>query len=478
MTRDRSRSPTTFRISTLGCRANVHDGELLRAALRARGLREVGRREAAELVIVNSCAVTDAADRESRRLAGRAARGGAARVVVTGCAAEVDPDGVAGVEGVRWVVGNQDKPTLVERVLTAVDDERAAGTLGGVTPYEDRRARHPEGRAWPTGDAAFPPLDAAGQHTRAFLKIQEGCDAFCTFCVIPYARGPARSLSADAVVERVRTLVASGAHEIVLTGTALGEWGADLPGGPRFDDLVARILAETAVSGLRLGSLEPPELTPRLLGLMRDEPRLRPHVHLSLQSPDGDVLKRMKRRYREGEADRAMAALAELDGHLARTRGLHGGAFVGVDLITGFPGETDAVFARTVERLAALPWTRLHVFPYSERAGTAATRLDGVVPMAERKRRVGELMALSNARVVGRAQQLVDAGAPVEVLVERRAPGGGRGMVGGYTPNYFGVAFPCAAPTRLRNQVVRVAPERVELHARSANAVVYGRLVD
>jgi threonylcarbamoyladenosine tRNA methylthiotransferase MtaB len=472
----------TFRIENLGCRANVHDGEVMRAALLARGLREVGPREAAGLVIVNSCAVTDAADRESVRIASRSARRDpATRVVVTGCGAEVDPEGMALTPGVRWVVGNQDKADLVARVLDAAaagEGTGGAAILGGVAPYGAMRARHPTDRRWPRGVAAFPPLPAAGGHTRAFLKVQEGCDAFCTFCVIPYARGPARSLDADVVVARVATLVAAGARELVLTGTALGDWGADLPGAPPLSALIERVLAETDAPAVRLGSLEPPELTPALLALLRDEPRLRPHVHLSLQSPDAGVLRRMKRRYAPDAAERALEALAGLAGHLVRTRGLAGGVFVGMDLITGFPGESEAIFAAGLERLCALPWTRLHVFPYSERAGTAATRLDGVVPPAERKRRVAALVALSNARVVERAEALVTAGAPIEVLVEGRPLGGGPGLAGGHTPNYYAVAFPDPAPGRLRNRDVRVIPESVALHLRSGNALVHGRLAD
>lgn len=472
----------TFRIESLGCRANIHDGEVVRAALLARGLREAGPQETAGLVIVNSCAVTDAADRESRRIASRAARRDpATRVVFTGCGAEVDPAGAALTPGVRWVVGNQDKTDLVARVLDAAaagDDAGGGAILGGVTPYGELRARHPTDRRWPTGVAAFPPLAAAGAHTRAFLKVQEGCDAFCTFCVIPYARGPARSLDADVVVARVAALVEAGARELVLTGTALGDWGADLPGAPPLSALLERILAETAAPAVRLGSLEPPELTPALLALLRDEPRLRPHVHLSLQSPDAGVLRRMKRRYGPDAAEQALEALAGLAGHLVRTRGLAGGVFVGMDLITGFPGESEAIFAAGLDRLRALPWTRLHVFPYSERAGTAATRLDGVVSVAERKRRVAALVALSNARVVERAQAIVTAGAPIEVLVEGRPLGGGPGLAGGHTPNYYAVAFPVAAPARLRNRAVQVLPESVALHQRSGNALVYGRLSD
>ena len=476
--------PDTFRIHTLGCKANVHDGEALRAALRARGLREVGPAEAAGIVVVNSCTVTDAADRESRRVAARAARRDPdAQVVVTGCGAEVDPHGVAAVPGVRWVVGNQDKVNLVDRVLVARAGAapdgpapRDAATLGDVAPYATMRARHPPERVWPQGAGAFPALPAAGAHTRAFLKIQEGCDAFCTFCIIPYARGPARSLPADEVVARVAALVAAGAQEVVLTGTALGDWGTDLAAASPFDALVARVLRETAVPALRLGSLEPRELTADLLALLRAEPRLRPHVHLSLQSLDGAVLKRMKRRNGPDDAEAALAALAELAGHLLATRGLAGGVFVGMDLITGFPGETEAAAQRSLERLAALPWTRLHVFPYSERAGTAATRLDGAVPPAARRARVDALVALSNARVVARAGALVRAGGPVPVLVEGRALGGGALVAGGHTPNYYAVAFPHPEPEALRNTVVAVVPERVVLHERSGNALVAGRL--
>ncbi|PIE19119.1 MAG: hypothetical protein CSA66_03105 [Proteobacteria bacterium] len=481
-----------FRIETLGCKANTYDSALLRQELRRRGWRRAAKGEAADLVVVNSCTVTDRADRASRKSAARLARRHPdAIVVMTGCAAETDPEGMAAVDGVRFVVGNQDKDRLVAEVLAAAaggadgapaDDAPADGApagevLGGVRPYARMRSRHPRARRWPAPAAAFAAPRALGGRTRAFVKIQEGCDAFCTFCVIPYARGPSRSLAADAVIEQVRAVCADGVREVVLTGTALGDFGVDRPGELDLEGLIRRILADTALEGLRVGSLDPHELTPGLRDLMVDEPRLRPHAHVSLQSPHPTILKRMRRRYGVAAVEEALTGLAALTPRLAARHGVIGGPFVGMDVIVGFPGETEAIFEASVAALAALPWTRLHVFPYSERAGTPATRLDGAVPPAERKRRVGVLMALSNARVLAAAEAIAAAAEPVTVLVEGPAKGLPDGWVQGRTANYHLVAFEAPGGRALKNTSARVRPVCAEALPRLGSARLRGRLV-
>ena len=279
-------------------------------------------------------------------------------------------------------------------------------------------------------------------------------------------------------MRQVKSLVARGVKEVVLTGTALGDYGRDLGSpegpGPTFEEIVALILRETALPRLRLSSLAPDELTEGLLGLFEAEPRLCPHVHLSLQSPHTTILRRMKRRYDGALAARSLRALAELGARLA-ARGLPGGLFVGMDLITGFPGETEAIFQESYQALEALPWHRLHLFPYSEREGTAATRLGGAVPIPERRARLRALMALSNTRLETHLQAVVAEGTPLEILAEgptRPPEGQGGTWCSGTTRNYLRVLFSSPAPASQRNQVLHVRPTATHPDPRAGDGAI------
>ncbi|MFT7579287.1 MAG: threonylcarbamoyladenosine tRNA methylthiotransferase MtaB [Myxococcota bacterium] len=457
----------TFRVETHGCKANTYDGAALQQTLTAQGWRRAGKDDAPTVVIINSCTVTDGADRQSRKAAARAKRRNpGATVVVTGCAAEISPAMLAASEGIDLVVGNQDKDRLVELVLQARQREAAGPlVLGDVAPYTTQKARHDPARVWPAMETMTAPRDRGGR-ARAFLKVQDGCDAFCTFCIIPFARGPARSQPMAQVVAQVQDLVATGTQEVVLTAISLGDYGDDLDPDTALVPLLRRLLDQTSVAGIRLGSLEPPEITAELLTLMRERPRLRPHLHVSLQSPDDRILKRMKRRYREADVDATLAAIAEADPTI----------FVGMDVIAGFPGEDTATFERTVARLDALPWTRLHVFPYSERAGTAAVRLDGVVEAGVRKERARRLVALSNMRQLASAQAVVRRQLPLPVLVEGPAPASRapQGWLRGHTPHYSEVVFPDIAGGPWRNKVILVRPTGARLLPGPGVAVIDG----
>jgi threonylcarbamoyladenosine tRNA methylthiotransferase MtaB len=442
-----------FHIANLGCRANLSDGHVIHQDLVAEGWSPAADGDGADLVIINSCTVTDQADRDSARLAGRLRRRFPdAEIVMTGCGAEIAPDRMARVEAVDRVVGNQDKHRLTELLA----EGGTGAVLGHVTPYPEMKPRHSPGRVWNAPTDAFPAPLEPGVRTRTFLKVQEGCDAFCTFCIIPYARGPGRSSRPSEVIKQVRAAIEGGAREVVLTGTALDTYGRDLGDALGFDTLVEAVLKETTIERLRLPSLDPLALSPQLRALMTRESRLCPHAHVALQSPHSGILKRMNRRYDAEAVEEALLGLEAVGATLAATRDLSGGVFVGMDVITGFPGETEAIFQWTLERLAALPWHRLHVFPYSERASTAATRLGGVVPPAERKRRVRALMALSLERLQGHYEQVLGQGRPLDVLVE----GVKDGLAQGKTANYYRVRFPVQAATE-RNQWARVVPEGI-----------------
>ena len=452
-------------IHTLGCKANTYDGQLIERALNDRGWSQATDAATPDLIVVNSCTVTSEADRQSRKTAKRLSRRYPnAKVVMTGCGAEVDPDRHAETLGVDLVVGNQDKPALVEMVLAEVGEKTSpkgeGKILGGATGYDRKRAKHPDTRSWPSPDEAFftPPVDVG--RTRVFLKVQEGCDAFCTYCIIPYARGPARHLRPIDLVRQVREVCAQGAQEVVLTGTALGDYGDDSGDAFSFEDLVGLLLRETPLKRLRTSSLDPKELSPRLREMIGSEPRLCPHVHVSLQSPHDLILKRMKRRYGADDVVETLSDLGQISDRLEMERGLTGGLFVGMDVISGFPGETETMHQWSMERLASLPWHRLHVFPYSEREGTAATRLDNPVEPSVRKRRVRELMDLSRARLRTHYTRGLAAWRPLDVLIEGPAPAVDSLEPGewfsGYTANYYRVFVPAAQVQEARGQQVTV----------------------
>jgi threonylcarbamoyladenosine tRNA methylthiotransferase MtaB len=465
-----------YLVRSLGCKANVVDGQTIEKALQLRGWFPAENEQDASLCIVNSCTVTDEADRQSRKMASRlASKNPDSCVVITGCSAEVDPERLAGTKGVRYIVGNSDKPRIVDLLLSEIESGAAsaqrdhASILGQVRGYDEMLSRHPMDREWPSAEAQFPrglTLDEGNTlRTRSFLKIQDGCNSFCTYCVIPYGRGPSRSQPPEQVIEQVRGLIERGVREIVLTGTNIGDygadWGEDLPNGVKLAELTRSILTETSLERLRMSSLDPTEITSELIEQVGDfEGRLCPHFHVSLQSPHSRVLRAMKRRYTFVEVERC----------LERIRARIPNAYVGMDVITGFPGETIEEFEQTCAQLEGLPWTRLHVFPYSEREGTPATRLPGSVPPAERQRRARVLIELSRKRQRGYLERRWQetGGILDQVLVERptrmaTAPGGPEAEFWpGYTPDYRRVLLARQSPSEdLWNHLIRVRVLRI-----------------
>ena len=335
------------RVVNLGCRLNAAEADVVADHLRdAPG----------ETVVVNTCAVTNAAVADSRRAVRRARRDNpGARIVVTGCAAQVDPQAFAGMAEVDQVVGNHEK--MLAATFLDPGTERVR-----VNDIQSVRETAP----FFVGSS-----NAEGRHqdrTRAFLQVQNGCDHRCTFCIIPYGRGRARSVPAGEVVNHVRNLVGQGYREVVLTGVDISSWGGDLPGTPSLGDLVRRVLKLVPeLPRLRLSSIDPAEVDDALLEAMGD-PRMSPYLHLSLQAGDDMVLKRMKRRHSRGDVVR----LAE------RLRAVRPDIAFGADVIAGFPTETDAMHANTLELVESLPIAWAHVFPYSPREGTPAARMPAV----------------------------------------------------------------------------------------------------
>ncbi|TMA39821.1 MAG: tRNA (N(6)-L-threonylcarbamoyladenosine(37)-C(2))-methylthiotransferase MtaB [Deltaproteobacteria bacterium] len=411
-------------IATLGCKVNTYDSATIAERLRAAGCQLVSAEDGADVVIVNSCTVTDAADAESRRLARRARRSNPrARVILTGCYAQTKPDEAAAVEAVDHVIGLNRLDALV-RAVTGVGPERIV-----VGPSRRERA------VSTVGARRF-----AGQ-TRAFLKVQEGCDLFCTFCIVPMARGRSRSLPPRAVLAEVEALAADGFEEVVLTGVHLGGYGHDLDPPVDLAWLVAAIAEQRRVPRIRLSSIDPHEVNESLLRVMAGASSVCHHLHVPLQSAADGVLARMRRRYDAGLARERLAMIRELLPDAA----------IGTDLIAGFPGEEDADFERTLGFLDASPLSSFHVFPYSVRSGTTAAKLDGRVPPPTIAARARRLRALGDRKHAEFARRF--DGAAAELLVESTRDRE-TGALRGYTRNYLRATL--AGPDTLIGRRVRV----------------------
>src|SRR5262245_35147395 len=394
-------------IATLGCKVNAYDTATIADRLRTAGCELVAAGEPADVVIVNSCTVTDAADAESRRLARRARRRNpAARVILTGCYAQTRPTEAAAVEAVDHVVGLNRLDALVAAVLT--------GAGARVVVGNGRRER---------AVTTFGARTFAGQ-TRAFLKVQEGCDLFCTFCIVPMARGRSRSLPPRAVLAEVEALAAAGFQEVVLTGVHLGGYGADLDPPVDLAWLVSAIAEQGLVPRLRLSSIDPHEVSEELLRVMVRTPALCPHLHVPLQAADDGVLAHMRRRY---DSSLARERLTMIRDYLPD-------AAIGTDLIAGFPGEDDVAFARTIDFLATSPLTYFHVFPYSVRTGTTAAKLPGQQGSATIRGRARRLRALGEAKRAAFLRRF--DGTDAEVLVQSTRDAH-TNLLRGYTRNYL-----------------------------------------
>ena len=387
----------TVEILNFGCRLNTYEGEVMRghASLLT------------DTIVVNTCAVTAEAERQARQAVRRAHRENpGAAIVVTGCAAQIDPLAWAAMPGVSRVLGNEDKlkpeswlPGAGSAVSNIMMARETAPQL--VTEFVGR--------------------------TRAFVQVQQGCDHRCTFCIIPFGRGPNRSVAIGAIVDQVRQLAASGYREVVFTGVDVTSYGPDLPGAPTLGQMIRRVLALVPeLARLRLSSIDPAAIDDDLWRLIENEPRLMPHLHLSLQSGSDLILKRMKRRHSRADG---LAAIA-------RARRLRPGIGIGADLIAGFPTETDALFAETLAMVeeAAIPF--LHVFPYSERPGTPASRMPSVEKPVRRQR-----AALLRAASADAASRFYGAliGQSVSVLSETG--------IGGHTEHFAPVRLIAEAGT-------------------------------
>ncbi len=388
----------TVALDTIGCKLNQAETELLARQFEEAGYRLVSSAGEADVFILNTCTVTHIADRKSRhrlRLAHR--RNPHALIIATGCYAERAHREIAEIAGVDLIAGNKHKPHLVKLVKKAGRVSRPAAVC-----------EYPATSSY------------AGLRTRAFIKIQDGCNSFCSYCIVPLVRDREVSTPVDQIIAEVKDRVSRGYEEVVLTGTEVGSYSYD---GIGLGGMLKRILVETEVSRLRLSSLQPQEISPELIGLWCDE-RLCRHFHLSLQSGSDSVLERMKRRYAISDYQRAVSLIREALPEAAIT----------TDIIVGFPGETDGEFEESYEFCRQMAFARIHVFPYSPRSGTEAARMPGQIAARVKKQRSERMLALAEESAQNFRQKFL--GRTMTVLWEKQSADG---IWSGLTDNYIKV---------------------------------------
>ena len=391
---------------TLGCKLNFSETSTIGKILREAGVRTVRKGERADICVVNTCSVTEMADKKCRQAIHRLVKQHpGAFVVVTGCYAQLKPGDVAKIEGVDVVLGAEQKKDLLQ--------------------YLGDLQKHEAGEAYTTADKdirSFAPSCSRGDRTRFFLKVQDGCDYFCSYCTIPFARGRSRNGTVASMVEQARQAVAEGGKEIVLTGVNIGDFGKTT--GETFFDLVKALDEVEGIERYRISSIEPNLLTDEIIEFVSHSRRFMPHFHIPLQSGSDDVLKLMRRRY-----DTALFA-----SKIKKIKEVMPDAFIGVDVIVGTRGETDEYFEDAYRFIAGLDVTQLHVFSYSERPGTQALKIDHVVAPEEKHKRSQRLLALSDEKT--QAFYVRHIGQTMPVLMEKTKAGM---PMHGFTANYIRV---------------------------------------
>ncbi len=426
-----------FAIATLGCKVNQYDSAIIEARLGALGMERGEFDEPADVYIVNTCTVTDRADAESLRFARRARRlNPGARVIMTGCLAQANPDVLARASEVDAVVGLGRLDDL-ERAVAGSAQERVM-----VSNLRKERAPIELGAV------------ALEGHTRAFLKLQEGCDQFCTFCIVPFSRGLSRSVEPRRVIAALDGLHARGFKEVILSGVHLGGYGQDLDPPIGLEELLEMVAERSPIERIRLSSLDPEELSDGIISLVAQSGKFCPHFHLPLQAGDDSILERMRRRYSTANyrdrVERVLEAMPD--------------AAIGTDLIVGFPGETVRHFEDYFNFVERLPLAYFHVFPYSVRDGTTAAKLAGRVKPEEIKRRAALMRRLGEKKRIEFIERFV--GARLQVLLEERTEAG---QLRGYSRNYVRVLTD--GPDELTNHELEVEGSLVQ------GAQLVGRIV-
>ncbi len=403
---------------TLGCKVNQYDTQSMQKAFTDIGFIVVGEDEPADAVIVNTCTVTGEADRKSRQMIRRAVRRNpSALIVAAGCFVQGNPLEAKSIEGVAITAGASDRLGLVNAVADALE----VPCVGDVSLVEDI-----------SGFGGYEEIGAEGTDgmSRAYLKIEDGCDAYCSYCYVPYVRGHVRSRSIESISKEAERLAEAGYAEVILTGIHLGCYGKDFGGKPGLADAARSVCAIPGIRRVRISSLEPTELSEELLELFEAEPKLARHLHLPLQSGDDRILRSMNRHYDSSFFIDAVEGARKRLGDIGFT----------TDIIAGFPGETDGMFENTLAIVSRLGFMHVHAFPYSIRRGTPAATMQGQVPekvKAERVRRLIEEASLSKGRILSAME-----GRIFEVVLESKTMLGDRGMsYEGYTSEYARVRF-------------------------------------
>jgi threonylcarbamoyladenosine tRNA methylthiotransferase MtaB len=424
---------TTFYVEQFGCRATQADGAAIERQLREQGCTAAEGAASADFVVLNTCTVTAAADAQARDAIRKIhAANPSTKIIVTGCYAQRAPEEIAALPGVTHVVGNSHKPQI-PALLQSIASAPLLPQMENAIPYHS--APILSGDIFALRDVLVAPvLGGEGNHTRPILKIQDGCNSRCSFCVIPFVRGKSRSLPVETVLGEIQRLADSGFREIVLSGINLGTYGRDLSPRVEFLDLLRRILAETPLERLRISSIEPQDVTQDLIDLFAATDRIAPHFHMPLQSASNRILSAMHRWYRAEHYARRVELIRDRLPHAA----------IGADVLTGFPGEAEEEHAETLRFIEERPFTYLHVFSYSSRPGTRAASLPGHVPGAMIKRRARELRALAETKSAEFRDSQI--GRTLRVLTLHRGPKNPPSQTPALSENYLFVMVPEALP--------------------------------
>ena len=426
-----------FKFKTLGCKVNQAESESLSAQLEEAGLTPAKRMEAADLCIINTCTVTQRAAMQSRQAIRQAIRTNpTARLMVTGCYAQTAPEEIRRVYGIDTILGHNEKPRLLEFALgsNCEGDTKCRPSVQKKTPLDQ------------------PHVIKKGTRTRPFLKIQDGCESYCTYCIVPYARGPSRSLPSDKVVESIDNMKRAGFREIVLTGIHLGNYGLDLTPQSDLLSLLKKIRSDCNIDRIRLSSIEPGEISDALIQFVAKSTsgtaRICPHFHIPLQSGDDDILRKMQRPYTSELFKNLVTKIIQSIPDAA----------IGVDILVGFPGESEAAFSRTCLLIEQLPVSYLHVFPFSPREGTPAYHFPDKIHPDLIRQRCRIIREIGNQKKLTFYQKFI--GRQLEVIVEKREHKP-QGFMKGTSANYVPVLMERCDDISQVNEIVKVRIQKI-----------------
>lgn len=400
---------------TLGCKVNFYDTEAIWQLFKNEGYEQVDFEQTADVYLINTCTVTNTGDKKSRQIIRRAIRRNPDAVIaVTGCYAQTSPAEIMAIPGVDLVIGTQDREKLMSFVSAIQNDRKPVNAVRNIMKTRE-----------------FEELDVPdfSDRTRAFLKIQEGCNNFCTFCIIPWSRGLSRSRKPESVLNQARQLVEAGYKEIVLTGIHTGGYGDDLE-NYRLANLLADLDKIDGLERIRISSIEASQIDEKMIAILNSSPKMCRHLHIPLQAGDDEILKRMRRKYTTAEFAEKIRLIQEAMPGVAIT----------TDVIVGFPGETQEQFENGFKFMEAMKFAEMHVFPYSKRTGTPAARMEEQVDEEVKHDRVHQLIDLSERMQAAYGREWV--GHILDVIPEREAKGKeGLGLISGYTDNYIQVVL-------------------------------------